>query len=593
MAAGIARSVMSDIAGDEEGGPGRGASAQDDDPAFAAAAEALARSAASAFRSDNYRPPLDVVAGALRGALEPFEAIDAGLEGTRRLSERGNALVLLLAVVTDLVLWHYHWLVRSQSAVARDLGMEDGALFGAAANLDKSYRTVLPGNPAGSLFGLEYDPPRESDRNNRGGRLTLINHLGVGRHLICHLHDLLLHEGQAGPHVLLLSGTSWAGGGMVRQFRGVHDDVGSMAEVASPIYDVQVPVKGVLRQPDDEVTAVAQSVFRLVPMMGNDPLGKAKALRASGLPQTKRRDSLRDMAGRLATKRDRTNRFEETWNEMERRWTGGSMTDRRRAMLVVNSYADAATVAAALSSCLAPDRAAWHVRCLTPDRDDPDKDFSDGLRQDERLPRALVEKFGDTPERSILVAPMSVVARGHNILNVGGKAAISSIWFLHRPHPRPDDLSAVVGRLNRYAIRRFGETVDPALYDGLADCARRMRDKATGIVREAMDNRGEFTTLPPHLKASFAWDMLTPLWQTIGRGIRGGVPVFVGFVDRQFAPGSMDGAGGDTPDSSVIVQAIHELEMAVDPVSNPGGHAVAARLYGAFLEALRRTEGLS
>ena len=66
----------------------------------------------------------------------------------------------------------------------------------------------------------------------------------------------------------LLSGTSWAGGSMVRRFRGVHDDeLGSLAEVASPIYDVQVPVNGVLRQPDDEVSAVAQSVFRLVPMM--------------------------------------------------------------------------------------------------------------------------------------------------------------------------------------------------------------------------------------------------------------------------------------------------------------------------------------
>ena len=381
---------------------------------------------------------------------------------------------------------------------------------------------------------------------------------------------------------------------MVRRFRGMHDDeLGAMAEVASPIYDVQVPVKGVLRQPDNEVSAVSQSVFRLVPMMANDPGGNVRALRASGLPQTKRRDSLREMAVRLATKRDRTNRFEETWDEMERRWADGSMTDRRRALLVVNSYADAVTVSAALSSSLAADRnAPWHVRCLMPDRDDPDRDFSDGLRQEERLPRALVERFGETPERSILVAPMSVVARGHNILNAGGKAAISATWFLHRPHPRPDDLSAAVGRLNRYAMRRFGERVDPARYDGLADCARRMRHKATGVVREAMDNRGGFATLPAHLKASFAWDMLTPLWQTIGRGIRGGVPVFVGFVDRQFAPASMDGSGGDTTDSSALVQAIHELEKAVDPGSNPDGHLIATRLYGAFLEAWLRTEGL-
>lgn len=195
--------------------------------------------------------------------------------------------------------------------------------------------------------------------------------------------------------------------------------------------------------------------------------------------------------------------------------------------------------------------------------------------------------------RSILVAPLNVVARGHNILNGNGKAAISSIYFLHRPHPRPDDLSAAVGRLNRYAIAGFDRPVDPDRYAGLAACARAMRHQATDIVREAMDNRGGFSTLPPHLKAAFAWDMLTPLWQAIDRGIRGGVPVFVGSVDRQFAPLAMDGAGKDTPEGSSLVLAARELEQAMDPAENPDAHVVAHRLYGPFLEALRRTEGLS
>jgi hypothetical protein len=317
------------------------------------------------------------------------------------------------------------------------------------------------------------------------------------------------------------------------------------------------------------------------------------ALRASGLSQPLRRETLKEMARRLAEKRDRTSPLEAVWDEMERLWCEGSMRDRRRALLVVNSYADAVTVAAALSSSLAPDReSSWQVRCLTPDKDDLDADLSDGLRPGERLPRALVESFGETPERSVLVAPMSVVARGHNILNRHSKAAISAIWFLHRPHPRPDDLSSVVGRLNRYALQRFDVKVDPGSYLGLGDCGRRMRHAATSIVREALDYRGGFAGLPPHLQASFAWDMLTPLWQTIGRGIRGGVPIFVGFVDRQFAPQRMDGSGDDTADSSVLLRAVGELEFAVDSASNPSGYSIASRLYGPFLEALRRTEGL-
>ncbi|MEE7462088.1 hypothetical protein MFUR16E_12690 [Methylobacterium fujisawaense] len=593
VAVGIARTAMSEEDGDAPG-PDRMAMALD--PEFRAAAEALGRVALAVFRADDYRPPVDGLMRELDGPLAPFDATEAKQTRRDALSREANALVLLLAVVADLVLWHYHWLVRSQAAVARDLGMEDGALFGAAANLGKHYRTVIPANPAGSLFGLQYDTPRGPDRNLRGGKLTLVNHLGVGRHLLCHLHDLLAHEGQAGPHVLLLSGTSWAGGGMVRRFparRPGGDDV--VAEVASPVYDVQVPVKGVLRQPDEEVRAVGRSIFRLVPLMTVGGSGRpASALRASGLPQPVRRQSLADMTRRLAEKRDLTNMFEEVWDEMEARWPEGSMADRRRAMLVVNSYADAQAVSVALAGALPPSREApWHVRCLVPDRDDQEVAFSDGLRDADKLPRALVERFGETPERSILVAPLSVVARGHNILNGHGKAAISTIYFLHRPHPRPDDLSSAVGRLNRYAINRFDRRVDPSDYDGLADCARRMRFRATAIVREAMDNRGGYSTLPPHLKASFAWDLLTPLWQAVGRGIRGGVPVFVGFVDRQFAPGSMDGNAPDTPDSSALVLARDELRRAIDVEVNPKGHGIASRLYGPFLEALSRTEGLS
>lgn len=594
VAAGIARTAMAE---DDGSAPGPDRMAAVLDPAFRAAAEALGRIAAAAFRADDYRPLVAAILTDLDGPLAPFDAAGARQVRKETLSREGNALVLLLAVVADFVLWHYHWLVTSQAAVARDLGMEDGALFGAAANLGKHYRTVIPANPAGSLFGLQYDAPRGADRSTRGGRLTLVNHLGVGRHLLCHLHDLLAHEGQAGPHVLLLSGTSWAGGGIVRRFPPKRPGgEGIVAEVASPVYDVQVRVKGVLRQPDEEVHAIERSIFRLVPFMTAGTGGRpATALRASGVPQPVRRQALADMTRRLAERRDLTNMFEEVWDEMEARWPKGEVADRRRAMLVVNSYADAQAVATVLSGALPTSRdTPWHVRCLVPDRDDPEVAFPDGLRDVEKLPRALVERFGETPERSVLVAPLSVVARGHNILNGRGKAAISTIYFLHRPHPRPDDLSSAVGRLNRYAIDRFDRRVDPGRYDGLADCARRMRFGATAIVREAMDNRGGYATLPPHLKASFAWDMLTPLWQAIGRGIRGGAPVFVGFVDRQFAPGAMDGGGEpDTPDSSALVMARDELRRAVDPATNPHSHDIATRLYGPFLDALSRTEGLS
>lgn len=83
-------------------------------------------------------------------------------------------------------------------------------------------------------------------------------------------------------------------------------------------------------------------------------------------------------------------------------------------------------------------------------------------------------------------------------------------------------------------------------------------------------------------------------WQTIGRGIRGGCPVFIGFVDYKFAPLSFDwkdNAPVDNGKTSALVQAIHQLKLAMDPESNPNEHRVARLLYEPFYRALCQTEG--
>jgi hypothetical protein len=121
-----------------------------------------------------------------------------------------------------------------------------------------------------------------------------------------------------------------------------------------------------------------------------------------------------------------------------------------------------------------------------------------------------------------------------------------------------------------------------------------MRSRATGLVKEGLEaGRFGYRSLPTEFKAQFAWDMLTPLWQTVGRGIRGGCPVFIGFVDYAFAPQSFDGGnGGDSADSSALVQCLRQLEQAMDPAQNRLDHEVAQLLYKPFHGALAQTEGL-
>lgn len=553
---------------------------------FQAAAKALQDIAREAAVADYYEALAEKIEKQLAGPLAAFNATGPGVEGA--LKPRGNALALLLAVISELVLKHYYWLVKAQRSVATDFGIDEAQLLSQTSNLLKHYRTLLPGNPAGGVFGLLYDEPTPEKRANLGGKLTLINHLGVGRHLITHLHDLLAAEGQAGPHVLMLSGTSWAGGGR----RQRHPQTGRPMDAASPSFDVQVPPKGVLLQPPAELAAIRQSSFELVAMRD----AEQRQVRISGLPEVERRRELASVARRLAARRDDCNVIEHTWGRMETAW-GGQIQDRRRAMLVTNSYADAAVVAEALMDALeAHGYADWRVFGLIRDTaDDEEVPGEIELRRARKLPRSLIERFGEEAEKSVLVAPMTVVARGHNILNAEGRAAISSIYFLHRPHPRPDDLSAVIGRLNRFAAERFdqGLSADAAPEgERLSQRARRLRYAANHIVRYGLASRVGYSELSTEYKAQFAWDMLTPLWQTIGRGIRNGCPVHIGFVDRQFAPLSFDG-GRDTAASSVLVQAIRQLEAAMAETQHPTAREVPELLYRPFLDALRQTRGLA
>jgi hypothetical protein len=562
------------------------------DPQFQKAAEALQGVAREILVADYYRDVASNLEAMLGAELSIFRAAAQSNDKTSQnvIAPRANALALLLAVVTELALSHYNWLIKTQPAVATAFGIDDAQLLSQANNLIRHYRTLLPWNPAGAIFGFFYDAPTPERERSMGGKLTLINHLGVGRYLIAHLHDLLAAEGQAGPHVLMLSGTSWAGGSVRRR----NPKTGKPIDAASPSFDVQVPVKAVLLQPDGELTAIKKSVFSLVHVL--DEHGKQVRISGSS-SESERRKTLAFIAQRLVAKRDETNLIEENWRRMEAKWGGDDIEDRRRALLVVNSYADARVVADALLENLeAYGYSDWHVRCLIRDHGDDDMPPDAPPRRRVReLPRSLVETFGEMPEKSLLVAPMVVVARGHNILNPHSKAAISSIYFLHRPHPRPEDLAPIIGRLNRFALERFDKGLKsvpgrPNL--PLSVRARRMRHAATKIVRLSLDLRSGYAGLPAEYKAQFAWDMLTPLWQTIGRGIRNGCPVWVGFVDRQFAPGSFDGQQ-DTGDSSVLVQAIEQLGEAMDRRTNQVEHEVARLLYEPFHDALSQTKGLN
>lgn len=570
-------SISTEEAGDSEERPIEEYS----DPSIRDAASSLGEIARAVLLADSYEPIVDQVESLVDSSLRAFNsAHQSDATGRRR-----SALAVTLAVITDLILSTYNWLVKAQPGVANDLGIEDVGLF-RASPLIRHYRTLLPGNPARTVFGLLWQESEADPRARLGGKLTLISHLGVGRHLLIHLHDLLKAEGQAGPHVLMMSGTSWAGG----TGRRMDLSTGEVINSASPCFDVQVPPQAILLQPDPELKAIEKSRFALVRIVESH---HPRAVRISGAPLEERRQNLRLIADQMIRPRGRQNLLENHWTSSEKVWGSELQKDRRRALFVVNSYADGAVVANALSRAIRNNYGSgnWKIFCLQKDPDDQEEALSaigDGVLP---LARSLIEQFGNEPEYSVLVAPIQIVSRGYNILNSDKKAAVSSIYFLHRPHPHPEDLSSVVGRLNRFAIERFDHGVKPLSGETFADKARRMRYAAAGILRSGIGGMQNYRALSAEHKAQFAWDLLAQLWQCVGRGIRGGCPVFVGFVDSAFAPESFNDSR-DTPASSALVQAVHQLKMALES-SDSDDVQVAQMLYRPFYDALKETEGLN
>lgn len=474
---------------------------------------------------------------------------------------RGRAVAL--ALLTNVVLSTFGYLVRNQPAVEDDFRLASDNVFSTARRFQMHYGALIPRPLYGTVFGLLFE---QGSDDQQGGVLKLVNHLGVGRYLLTNFHRLLADDGQAGPHVLLLSGTSWAGGA---------------DPAASPRYDVQAPVAGILQQPQPELEALKHSVYEF-PSLGDAPIP------VSGQAPDVRRDNLRRIARLLAQPQAAGSRLEQQWSALERKWGASSLNGRRKALLVVSNYRDARIVA---NSLVAAGASRHPVYCLVSDSVARAAGFAhEQAREAEAygnelvlLPRSRVEAFGTAPEGAVLVAPIGPVSRGHNIVGEDGRAAISSIYFLHRPHPRPDDIQSIVGCVNRFTMEWLAA---PADREGVSAAAKNFERKARFALDDGFALRGAYSTMPTRSRTQYTWDLVTQLWQTIGRGIRGGAPVYVGFVDERFAPQTFAGAPqAESVDTSCLLACLETLENALN---SPAHGELARRLYAPFVAGLQQ-----
>jgi pPIWI RE three-gene island domain Z len=392
------------------------------------------------------------------------------------------------------------------------------------------YAPVIPEAPMGNVLGFQFlpdEPGRDQDlEGRRSGTLRFFRCAGVGRELLHALPELGADPaaGRPGPHVLLMSGTSWAG--------------------SSTRAHVLAPVQAVLKPRSSALTAIRGTVFQtqFVYDRNNRPIT------LSGQDPKIRLDVLRQLVGKLA-RPGRSGRP----SMLEAELAQISDDRRRRALLLVGSYREATAAADLLEEL---PRWRGRVRVLT--RDDADLEEATGPDQPRPEGRAValrrgdISSFAQDEDAELLVAPLLAVERGHNILstvrgpNEERVAAFGTVLFLVRPHPRPDDLSLSVLAINDWVSRftrdqlphtEFGTFSDlVAKSDSLSAAGLAFRRIARTEWRRLLTRRYIYSRLSEDEQKSFAWDQLVTIWQVIGRLVRGGVPARVVFVDAAFAP---------------------------------------------------------
>lgn len=422
----------------------------------------------------------------------------------------------------------------------------------------KDYEPVIPESPMGNVLGFQFQLGERTIDGDQSGELRFFRCSGVGRELLLSLPDLSTVDDRPSPHVLLMSATSWAG--------------------TSTRYHVHAPVDAVLRPHDDEVAAILNTTLRtqFLYWPGTSP---PKPLKLSGSGPDDREKVLEQMLNQLAIP-DRS--LGDAPSMLDAELADIDDPDRRRILLLVGSYAEAKHAARHLDNI--PE---WSGRVTQLISDDADLDNSWMV-----LRRGELTKFPDTGSE-VLVAPLLAVERGHNIVLPGGKAAIGSVYFLARPHPRPDDIALAIHAINDWAVRQIR---DPArTFHTNAHAAGTPDRAALAFRRRARREWNRFLTrqmawssLTPDEKISFTWDQLVVMWQVIGRLVRGGVPARVVCIDAAFAPRQAGFHAVDTPTTSLLVsmRAVLEPYFTSDPATTPLDCSLARALYEPLYQAL-------
>lgn len=276
-------------------------------------------------------------------------------------------------------------------------------LFGFLQTRFRQQQYFLPSALCGNLFGM-----RKTDDED----IVLFRQFAFGRSLMKDLPYLRTMEdgSPAGPHTILLSGSSWAEG--------------------SYEYHVNRPVNYIIEADREKRRFLEKTRF----------FESGFSERVSGAGADHRMERLRIVAQKTVE-----------WIMREYSRNAGKI------LVVVNSYSQAEEVQQILSAGFREAHCPASVCRMIPDA-------INGPNKAGTVRRGEVSRFASMDE-NILIAPAMAIERGHNIVDESGHSALCAVFFMVRPMAVPDDIQQKGSKLNGFVEAHCKWDAGESLFD--------------------------------------------------------------------------------------------------------------------------------
>jgi len=394
--------------------------------------------------------------------------------------------------------------------------------FSPLFTMQKDYEAFMKEAMTGITLGYKYDLPD----GEKSGKFKLIEYTAIGRLLLKDWHQLYqVSDGKEGPAVVFLSGTSHAP-------NSAHYDLETSSDwllrAGRQRSQIQLYYKPILDMTRGE--------FYVVSGVG-DPEHKSNNL--SGMVRQLKSDVNYELG---------------YWKRLGK---------QRRVLLVVNSYDDVETVRQVFS-----DDPAWAGRYKALSK-------ASQLKGDQ-LSRSLIETFHQQ-SAEVLIVPLLSVGRGYNILDQEGGALFGSVYFLVRPYPVPNDLDYLVQILHAHLPKYMKRIQRQRLhYDSAIN---KLRQMSSGKLESMYQKPDYWSLLTNDEREMMGWYTFVPIWQMIGRLLRGGRDARVFFCDAKFSAKQVDESDG-----------LSMLEVWQTIMDKNRNEVLFQSLYGPFMEAIQQME---